>query len=52
MHNEKNVVAIPLSSSTPLQMEEHTIGLFHAIGEEGGVLGEIEGRIPLLVPAN
>lgn len=30
----------------------HTVGLLHAIGEEGGVLGEIERSIPLLVAVN
>jgi hypothetical protein len=29
-----------------------TLGLLHAIGEEGGVLGEIEGLIPLRLPAS
>ena len=28
-----------------------TIGLLHAVVEEGGVLGEVEGRVPLRVPA-
>jgi hypothetical protein len=29
----------------------YTIGFLHAVGEKGGVGGEIVGRVPLLVPA-
>mgnify|MGYP003701830613 CR=1 FL=1 len=31
-------------------MKYRTIGGLHAVGEEGGISGEIEGDIPLVVP--